>query len=114
MEMNKEIYSNLRLVTKSEDLPKTVKYYIVNSIYKPSLNVMWYDLYDEAFNLLEQVKVNHFTNSIKDLTRIIKNENIDNFFDAMHKTKKINDEYSYVIEDEYTSERLKAICSSLK
>lgn len=111
--MDREIYSNLRLVTKSEDLPIKVKYYIVNSIYKPSLNIMWYDLYDKEFNLLEQVRV-HFTDSIKDLTRIIKNENIDNFFDAMHKTKKINDKYSYVIDDEYTSERLKAICNSLK
>jgi len=36
--MDRATYSNLRLVTKSEDLPKTVKYYIVNSIYRPSLN----------------------------------------------------------------------------
>lgn len=111
--MDRATYSNLRLVTKSEDLPKTVKYYIVNSIYRPSLNAQWYDLFDKEFNLLEQVRV-HFTDSIKDLTRIIENEKIDNFFDAMYKTKKINNKYSYVIEDEKTAERLKAICNSLK
>ena len=32
----------------------------------------------------------------------------------MYKTKKINNKYSYVIEDEKTAERLKAICNSLK
>lgn len=111
--MDRATYSNLRLVTKSEDLPKTAQYYIVNSIYKPSLNIKWYDLYDEEFNLVEQVRV-HFTDSIKNLIRIIKNEQIDNLFDAMYKTKKINDNYSYVIEDEKTAERLRVISNSLK
>ena len=111
--MDRATYSNLRIVTKSEDLPKTAQYYIVNSLYKPSLNASWYDLYDEDFNFVEQVRV-HFTDSIKDLTRIIKNEKIDNLFDAMYKTKRINGKYSYVIEDEKTAERLKAICNSLK
>ena len=111
--MDSETYWNLRLVTKSEDLPQTAQYYTVNSIYKPSLNIMWYDLYDEEFNLVEQVRV-HFTNSIKNLIRIIENEKIDNLFDAMYKTKKINDNYSYVIEDEKTAERLKTISNSLK
>ena len=111
--MDKLTYSKLRTITKIEDLPKTAKYYITKSLYKPSFNGSWYELYDENFKLIEVVKI-HYTNVLENIDKIIENKAINRLFEAMYKTKKINENYSFVIEDDETAERLKAICNSLK
>lgn len=103
----------LKKIESKNDMPEGATYYSDEYMRRGNRHMHWTCIYDENFNILEEVTVK-YTNSLDGMKRIVRSEEKDDIALAAYDLKKLNNRFYLVEENEHTGEALRLICESVK